>query len=145
ADEIGKLAVQTGESISEIYKVLDNSSRTTEEGVTVIQNTASIIRDMLQYMQKNSRKIEALQESVINEEQYINIIIHEMKKNMELAQHIGSETDEQKTSITDSSQMISILNQSLFEMLDSMKELSATSEEIHSRADHVVQRISGTM
>lgn len=68
-----------------------------------------------------------------------------MKKNMELAQHIGSETDEQKTSITDSSQMISILNQSLFEMLDSMKELSATSEEIHSRADHVVQRISGTM
>jgi len=145
ADEIGKLAVQTGESISEIYSVLDKSSRTTEEGVNGIKNTASIIKDMLQYMQKNSLKIEALQESIINEEQYINIIIHEMKKNMDLAQHIGSETDEQKTYITDSSQMISILNQSLFEMLDSMKLLSATSEEIHSRANHVVQRISGSL
>jgi methyl-accepting chemotaxis protein len=68
-----------------------------------------------------------------------------MKKNMDLAQHIGSETDEQKIHITDSSKMISILNQALFEMLDSMKQLSATSEEIHSRADRVVRRISDSL
>ena len=47
-------------------------------------------------MHESSKKIGELQESILNEEKHISRIIEAMKKNMELADMIGAETDEQE-------------------------------------------------
>ena len=54
ADEIGKLAVQTSESIGEINSVLTINARSTEEGVSVIKDTASMVKQLLG---SNARKL----------------------------------------------------------------------------------------
>lgn len=141
ADEIGKLALQTSDSIGEIKTVLSLNSQATDEGVTVIKNTAGNIKNMLGAMHENSNKIESLQQSILNEESHINKVIDAMKKNMEMANKIGNETDEQKSYINESSELIQILSEALNNMNDQMSELSSTSKEIFNSANQVVSNI----
>ncbi len=106
ADEIGKLAVQTSESIKDIEKVLSSSTNTTAEGVKVITTTADTIKKLIGKMGESSGKIKVLQESILVEERYIKVIIDQMTKNIDLARQIGISTTEQKKAIGDTTKAI---------------------------------------
>ncbi len=134
ADEIGKLAYQTSESIKEVESVLQENTRITRDGVDVINHTAELMKGLLASMTETSNKIKVLQESILIEEKYINIIIDQMFKNIELARNIGHGTDEQKTAIKSSSDAIEQVNALVIEMVREMQALASTSSTILAHA-----------
>ncbi|PKL19040.1 MAG: hypothetical protein CVV49_02855 [Spirochaetae bacterium HGW-Spirochaetae-5] len=138
ADEIGKLAFQTQESIKEINKVLSDSSKNTVDGVAVIQKTAEMMREMISHMGEGAHKIQLLQESIFIEERYIKIIIGQMNDNISLAKKIGTATDEQKVAVESTSQALEDLIVILNEMVDEIKDLAQTTNEIHANAVDVM-------
>lgn len=140
ADEIGKLAYQTSESIKEIEGVLRENSAITAEGVSVIQSTAGTIKGLIDGMVKSSEKIKVLQESILVEERYINIIIEQMFKNIEIAKNIGIGTEEQKRAIEDSSKAIEQVNFIVGEMAAEIEELAATSNKILNYSTELLKK-----
>lgn len=140
ADEIGKLAYQTSESIKEIEGVLRENSAITAEGVTVIQSTAGTIKGLIDDMVKSSEKIKVLQESILVEERYINIIIDQMFKNIEIAKNIGIGTEEQKQAIEGSSKAIEHVNFIVGEMAAEIEELAATSNKILNYSTELLKK-----
>ncbi len=140
ADEIGKLAIQTTESIKEIEKVLTISSKTTTEGVSVITSTADTIKKLIAKMGISSGKIKLLQESILIEERYIKVIIDQMTKNIEMAKHIGTSTSEQKKAIGDTTKAIDEANHIVAEMVLEIRELSNTSQSILTNATELLVR-----
>jgi methyl-accepting chemotaxis protein/chromate transport protein ChrA len=134
ADEIGKLAFQTQESIKEIHSVLQMSANNSTEGVTVIQQTASVVREMITRMSGGSQKIRTLQNSILFEDKQIMVIIDQMYKNIELARHIGIGTDEQKKAIEASGKAIEHMNEMLAVMVSEMQELAQSSHDIYRNA-----------
>jgi len=140
ADEIGKLAYQTAESIKEIERVLSLSAQTTEEGVGVINSTAEMIKGMIMNMGASSNKIKVLQESIFIEEKYINIIIDQMTKNIQLAKNIGMGTDEQKSAIESSARAVEHVNEIVMAMAKEISELALTSQNILDNARDLMAR-----
>lgn len=138
ADEIGKLAFQTQESIKEINKVLSDNSRNTVDGVSVIQNTAEMMREMIAHMKQGAHKVQLLQESIFIEEKYIKIIIGQMNDNIVLAKKIGTATDEQKVAVESTSQALEDLITILNEMVDEIKNLTNMAHEIYDNASDVM-------
>ncbi|HNX22677.1 MAG TPA: methyl-accepting chemotaxis protein [Spirochaetota bacterium] len=138
ADEIGKLAFQTQESIKEINKVLSDSSKNTVDGVSVIQKTAEMMREMIAHMGQSAHKIQLLQESIFIEEKYIKIIIGQMNDNIMLAKKIGTATDEQKVAVESTSQALEDLIVILNEMVNEIKDMARTAHEIHENAVDVM-------
>ena len=127
ADEIGKLAFQTQESIKEINTVLSDSSKNTGAGVTVIQKTAEMMREMIAHMNRGAQKIQILQESIFIEEKYIKNIIDQMNNNISLAKKIGTATDEQKVAVSSTSSALEDLIVILNEMVDEIKLMAMTA------------------
>lgn len=144
ADEIGKLAVQTSESIKEIEKVLSYSSRITDEGVRVITSTAEMIKQLIAKMGASSGKIKLLQESILVEERYIKVIIEQMKKNIDLARTIGTATSEQKKAIEDTTIAIEQVNQIVGEMAMEVNRLARTSDTILQNAIELLHHTEHT-
>ncbi len=140
ADEIGKLATQTSDSIKDIEVVLSQSTEITNEGVTVINSTAETIKGMISHMLTSSDKLKILKESILVEERFINIIIEQMFKNIEIARNIGTGTDEQKIAIENTNQAIEQLNQIVYEMVQEIGVLAKTSEKISSNATQLLEQ-----
>jgi len=140
ADEIGKLAVQTTESIKEIENVLVTSSKTTADGVSVITSTADTIKKLIAKMGESSGKIKLLQESILVEERYIKVIIEQMSKNIQLARSIGTSTTEQKKAIEDTTLAIDHANQVVAEMVNEIHQLSNTSNSILKNATELLMK-----
>ena len=140
ADEIGKLAVQTTDSIKEIEKVLSFSTNTTAEGVAVITSTADTIKKLIGKMGESSGKIKLLQESILVEERYIKVIIEQMTKNIELAKQIGISTSEQKKAIGDTTKAIDQSNMIVAEMVLEIRELSNASNAILKNATELLMK-----
>jgi methyl-accepting chemotaxis protein len=138
ADEIGKLASQTQESIKEINQVLSDSSKNTVAGVSVIQKTAEMMREMITHMGQGAHKVQLLQESIFIEEKYIKIIIKQMSDNISLAKKIGNATDEQKVAVESTSQALEDLIVILNEMVNEVKELAQAAHEIQENAVDVM-------
>ncbi len=76
--------------------MLVQSAKNTQQGVGVIQNTALMVKTMIDRVSDSSEKIKLLQESILIEEKYIAVIIEQMYSNIQLARAIGRGTDEQK-------------------------------------------------
>ncbi len=140
ADEIGKLAYQTQESIKEIEGVLTISNKTTAEGVQVIRDTADLIKELIGNMNESSNKIKVLQESILVEEKYINVIIEQMFNNIELARNIGTGTDEQKSALQNTTEAIEHVNELLAEMVTEIRDLASTSNTILASANELMER-----
>jgi len=140
ADEIGKLAFQTTESIKEIESVLTENTKISSEGVSVIKATAASTKGLIDGMGESSSKIKVLQESILIEEKYINIIIDQMFKNIELAKNIGSGTDEQKKAISSTNEAIEHVNEIVAEMVKEIGHLSQTSENILQNAVDLLEK-----
>ena len=140
ADEIGKLAYQTTESVKDIDSVLKSSGRITGEGVGVIKSTAGLLRDLIQNMTESSDRVKVLQESMLVEERYINLIIKQMVSNIDLARNIGNGTEEQKLAIESSSKAVEHVNEIVGEMVREIRSLSTTTEKILESSLHLTKK-----
>jgi methyl-accepting chemotaxis protein len=137
ADEIGKLAFQTQESIKEINSVISSSSKSTVEGATVIQKTAQMMREMISLMDQGAEKIRTLQESLLIEDKFTQIIIGQMKDNITQAKKISTATDEQKIAVETSFKAIEEGINILDGMVTEVKSMAKTSDEIYDNATDI--------
>ncbi len=140
ADEIGKLAVQTSDSIKEIERVLSLSSRATSDGVEVIQSAAVIIRTMIDNIGRGSEKIKLLKNSMAAEEARIENLIAQMKRNFELSGSIDSGASEQKQAIASTTLAIEQVNESMAGMVRGVNELAAISKHIFNDAQKLLEK-----
>ncbi len=140
ADEIGKLAVQTTDSIKEISSVLSLSSQTTANGVQVIGDAAVIIRDMIDNIAASSDKIKLLKDSMAQEQGQIEGLIGQMQKNMEISRSINQGTTEQKQAITGSNTAIEQVNSVVMGMADAVNNLAALSKNIFDDAKLILDK-----
>jgi len=138
ADEIGKLAFQTQESIKEINNVISSSSKSTVAGATVIQKTAQMMRQMISQMNQGAEKIQTLQESLLIEDRYTQIIIDQMKDNITQARKISTATDEQKVAVGTSFKAIEEVIGILDGMLIEANSMAKTSDEIYNNATGII-------
>jgi methyl-accepting chemotaxis protein len=130
ADEIGKLAFRTSESIKEIEHVVAESDSITSESVGVINTTAEMIRKMIADIEGSTSQIQMLKESIITEENYIDKVIIQMAKNIELARSIGLGTEEQKRAIMSSNEAVQYLTSTVNRMVENVRILSESSGKI---------------
>ncbi len=140
ADEIGKLAYKTSESIKDIEQVLKQNARITEDGVKVIGRATGSVKGLVNDMSDSSGKIKALQESILVEEDFINIIIEHMLNNMSLSKNIGTSTDEQKNAIQSTSQAIEHVNQIVGRMVTEVQNIADLSEKMLENANALLKR-----
>jgi methyl-accepting chemotaxis protein len=134
ADEIGKLAVQTSDSIKEIERVLSLNSKTTADGVEVIRSAAVIIRTMIDNIAASSGKIKLLKGSMALEERQIGNLIVQMEKNIEISRAIDQGAIEQKQAIAGSTSAIEQVNQAITGMADGVSNLAVISKNISTDA-----------
>ncbi len=137
ADEIGKLAFRTSESIKEIEQVVAESDSTTSESVGVINSTAEMIREMISDIEGSTSQIQKLKESIITEENYIDKVISQMAKNIELARSIDRGTEEQKRAIGASNEAVQHLTTIVNRMVENVRILSESSGEILEHANRL--------
>ncbi len=143
ADEIGKLAVQTSDSIKEIERVLSLSSKATTDGVEVIQSAAVIIREMIDYIGQSSAKIKLLKESMGVEERQIESLISQMNRNIDLSKNIDQGTAEQKQAISGTSAAIEQVNETMAGMVKGVNELAAIAKNIYNDAQKLLEKSAG--
>jgi len=145
ADEIGKLAFLTTESIKEIEKVLSLNNTVTKKGVDVIKDSSSMIKEMINAMSGSTDNIKILQDSLMVEEKYINSIIKQMEANIDLANSIGTGTDEQKNAIENTSNAIEDLNSIVSKMVSEIAELATSSNNILNSAKELLKKAEETV
>jgi len=138
ADEIGKLAVQTTDSIKEIENVLKSNTDTTRRGVEIIQSAASLLKGMIGNMEDSSNKIRILRESIFVEERYTAVIIDQTLKNLDLARGIGTATDEQKLAIESTTKAVDHINELMSEMVKGVTAMAESSRLIFENAKNLV-------
>ncbi|MCL1833873.1 MAG: methyl-accepting chemotaxis protein [Leptospirales bacterium] len=142
ADEIGKLAFQTQESIKEINNVISSSSKSTVDGASIIQETAQMMREMIAQMNQGANKIRTLQESLLIEDRFTQIIIDQMNDNITQAKKISTATDEQKIAVETSFKMIEEVIQILDGMVAEANDMTKISDEIFNNAESIVTETS---
>jgi methyl-accepting chemotaxis protein len=138
ADEIGKLAFQTQESIKEINNVISSSSKSTVEGASVIQKTAVMMREMISRMGQGASKVQVLQETVLIEDRFTQILIDQMNSNIEQAKKISSATNEQKIAVETSFKALEELLSTLDGMVEDAHNMAKISDEIHNDATRII-------
>ncbi|HQO40336.1 MAG TPA: hypothetical protein PK986_07700, partial [Spirochaetota bacterium] len=144
ADEIGKLAFMTTESIKEIEKVLSLNDSVTKKGVEVIKVSSETIKEMIDSISGSNQNIQVLQDSLMVEEKYINSIIKQMEENIRLARAIGTGTDEQKNALENTSNAIEDLNAIVTEMVKEIQELAGSSNVVLESARHLLNKADET-
>ncbi len=145
ADEIGKLAVQTSDSIKEIEKVLSLNTRTTEEGVDVIRSAAIMIKEMIGKIETGAAKITRLNENIKVEENHIGNIILQLDVNIKLAKDIGTATDEQKIAIQNISDAIESANSDMLAMVKLINGIADASQYISSKAENLSDKAESSI
>jgi methyl-accepting chemotaxis protein len=140
ADEIGKLAFRTSESIKEIEQVVGESDITTSESVSVINATAEMIRKMIADIEGSTSQIQILKDSIITEDGYIDRIVSQMGKNIELARSIGQGTEEQKQAILSSNEAVQHLTSIVNRMVENVRIISESSGEILEHANKLQKK-----
>ena len=140
AGEIGKLAFSTTESIKEIDKALALNSEVTGRGASVIKDSSSVIKEMINDITGNTGSIQDIQKSLTVEESHLATILQQMGVNINLARAIGTGTEEQKIAIENTSDALEGLNQIVSEMVHEINDLSASSENIYSGARELLEK-----
>jgi methyl-accepting chemotaxis protein len=138
ADEIGKLAYQTQASIKEINSVISISSKSTVDGAAIIQKTAQMMREMISQMNQGANKIQVLQESLLVEDRFSQLIINQMDANITQAKKISTATEEQKVAVAASFKSIEEAIQILDGMLTEANYMTKISDEIFNNAESII-------
>ncbi|TAL37052.1 MAG: hypothetical protein EPN93_06390 [Spirochaetes bacterium] len=139
ADEIGKLAEQTSDSIKEIETVLRLNTKTTEDGVQVINVASGTIKSMIDNMLDSSRKIALLKEHMQTEEEFLADVSRRMTRNGELARQTGAGTEEQKVALESTSRAVEHINETLMAMVDGINEITGAATVIAAHAEELLR------
>ncbi len=139
ADEIGKLASLTTESIKDIEQVLSLNNSVTAKGVEVVKGSSTTLKGMISGIGGSANYINILQDSLMVEEKYINLIIKQMESNINLAKTIGTGSNEQKNAIESTSNALEDLNGLVSEMVNEIKDLAGTSRAILNNAEDLLR------
>lgn len=140
AGEVGKLAFNTTESIKEIDKALALNSEVTGKGASVIKDSSSVIKEMINDITGNTGSIQDIQKSLAVEENHLETIVQQMGANINLARSIGTGTEEQKIAIENTSNALEDLNHIVSEMVREINDLSVSSENIYSGARDLLDK-----
>ena len=140
ADEIGKLAVQTSESVNEIEGITKNSTRTMNDTREIIQTTIPLIMSMIEKMGISSDRINSLQQSVFKEEKHLDTVIEQMKSNVDLSKNIGTGSKEQKLAIENTSIAVENVNEIITKMADGISKIVAFSKQINGNAHRLLKK-----
>jgi methyl-accepting chemotaxis protein len=143
ADEIGKLAVQTSDSIKQIEKALSLNTKTTTDGVEIIRSAAVIIKEMIRDVDASSEKIRVLKDGIAEEESHLRVIIDQVLKNTDLANSIGTGTEEQKIAVQSVSKSVESANQDMMGMVQGIEEVSGASRNIYAKAKALMEKSGG--
>ncbi|HOP64143.1 MAG TPA: methyl-accepting chemotaxis protein [Spirochaetota bacterium] len=139
ADEIGKLATQTSDSTKEIENLLSQNSKTTSNGVKVIDEASDLIVGMIDNIAQNADRIRELQEFTIKEESFLEEINRQMDENLELSKNIGTSTNEQKIATESTSVSIEHVNEMMTQMADGVNNVAESFSKIAENAKKLLQ------
>lgn len=134
ADEIGKLAVQTTDSVKEIMSITGKSTQTMTGTREVISSTIPLIMSMITKMEESSARIEDLQNSLKLEENQIAEMIGQMSSTLTLSRNIATGTDEQKRAIENTNRAVENVNGIITAMVSGIHEIVESSEQIINNA-----------
>ncbi len=144
ADEIGKLAVLTGQSIHDINQELSLNKKITNDGVHVINDLAHVIKNMIEEIAINSERIKELQDSIFIEEDFLSSILKQMKENLVLAKNIGEGTDEQKNALENAGNSLESMTEIVSNMVKEIKDLADSSRNIFENAQKLLLKADKT-
>ena len=145
ADEIGKLAAQTGDGLKEIEAALSVNTAKTDAGVTTIKTASATIKRMIEQMLESSSRINDLRDNIFLEEKFLSSIDRQMKMNVELSRETGTGTEEQKTALESTSKVLENLNAELSTMVDGIQRIASASQEIYDDAKMLIARADQTV
>ncbi len=134
ADEIGKLAVQTSDSVKLIVSITDRSSNTMKETQSVINTTIPLMLGMITDMEKSSGMIGELQNSINMEEGEISGLLTQMDAGMNLSRGIATGTDEQKRAVENTNIALENVNEAIGGMVSGIDEIVNSSLKIIENA-----------
>ena len=140
ADEIGKLAVQTTDSVKEIMSITGKSTQTMSGTREVINSTIPLIMSMIIKMEESSAKIEELQRSLKLEENQITEMIGQMSSTLTLSKNIATGTDEQKRAIENTNRAVENVNGIITAMVTGIHEIVDSSETIINNAGQLLDK-----
>jgi len=134
ADEIGKLAVQTADSVKLIVTITEKSNSTMQDTRGVINTTIPLILNMIANMEKSFDSLKDLQNSIDLEEKEISGMLSQMDKGMTLSRNIASGTDEQKRAIENTNIALENVNEAISGMVSGIDEIVGSSRKIIENA-----------
>jgi methyl-accepting chemotaxis protein len=140
ADEIGKLAVQTSDSVKEIMSITGKSTKTMTGTREVINSTIPLIMSMITKMEESSAKIEELQKSLKLEENQITEMIGQMGSTLTLSRNIATGTDEQKRAIENTNRAVENVNGIITAMVTGIHEIVESSDQIINNAGQLLDK-----
>ena len=139
ADEIGKLAVQTSESIKTIESVLKENTDTTAQGADRISEASELIKWMMEAIAANSVKIRELQDASEKEAKFLQAIKSRMVANLDLARNTGIATAEQKMAMETTARSIEHVNEMMMQMADGVNTLAKSFSRIADNAKSLAE------
>ncbi len=140
ADEIGKLAVQTSESVKEIMSITGKSTETMSVTRDVINATIPLIMSMITKMAVSSARITDLQNSLKMEEIQIIEMMNQMNSTLTLSKNIATGTDDQKHAIENTNLAVENVNNIITTMVSGINEIVVSSEQIINNAGKLLTK-----
>jgi len=145
ADEIGKLAVQTADSVKLIVSITERSSKTMTDTRGVINSTIPLILGMIVNMEKSSGSLRELQKSIDMEEREISVMLSQMDKSMILSRSIDAGTDEQKRAIENTNIALENVNEAIGSMVSGIDEIVNSSRKIIENASLLKEKAGSSV
>jgi methyl-accepting chemotaxis protein len=140
ADEIGKLAVQTSESVKLIVEITGRTEKTMKDTKGVIKSAIPLILEMISYMEESSDSIGELVKNIDLEDREIGDMLKQMTAAMDLAKNIAAGTDEQKRAIESTNKALENVNEAIGSIVSGIDEIVRSSGTIIENAAHLRDR-----
>lgn len=140
ADEIGKLAVQTSESVKLIVEITGRTEKTMKDTKGVIKSAIPLILEMISYMEESSESIGELVKNIDLEDREIGDMLKQMTAAMDLAKSIATGTDEQKRAIESTNKALENVNEAIGSIVSGIDEIVRSSGTIIENAAQLRDR-----
>lgn len=141
AQEVSKLSEKTSDSVAEIKKLIQESDKTVDRGVTSVQTSVSVIQDILNNISKIHKGSESVVVSVSEQSQNVEFIHNSYRGLKQISAEIDQSAKEEKIAInqvTDSLQNIASSTQLIAENANTLDEISTKLEAGLDNLKHTV-------
>ena len=142
AEEISKLADATADSTKEI-EMLINASRTgIAEGASLVNQTALAINVMIQKIDESAKLIEEIATSADEQVKGSDQVTADVEVISDMSDKIATITEEQKATSTEILKAVSLLNESIQELINVSQMISQASDTIKSKTGGLREAIN---